>query len=163
MSDTYYFSDVLKCVYQLKKITDKSFDLADVQTGMDLSILTSEFDKYGFAEIPEEDLGMILLQVAGEGGTNFENIFMKVASLIDEGDFSTAGHWTRELFKWEERIGMKSPTGLRSKYITKGRLAKIMAHVKAEQEEAEEKKEAEKALKKAEAKKNKTGPRWMRL
>jgi hypothetical protein len=136
MSDTYWFSDVLECVYQLKKVNDKSFDLIDVTTGNETSILTEEFDKFGFSEIPEEDLGMILLQVAGEGDIHsiFRNMYEKMAALVDSDDMSGAGHWARQLFKLQKEKGCKSPPGMQSLYLTPQRLDKVINHSKNEHE-----------------------------
>lgn len=134
MSETYWMSDVLKCVYQLKRRNDDSVDLVDVTDASEITLPMADFKRYDFTEIPEKELGIILLQVCGEPGVNFESIFAKIAALVDAEDYSGGGVWARHIFKLKDQ-GHHPPPGIQSQYLTKERLGKIIEHSKAVCEE----------------------------
>lgn len=137
MSETYWMSDVLKCVYQLKKLNDDSVDLVDVTDASEMSLPMVDFKRYDFVEIPEEELGIVLLQVCGEPGVNFAAIFAKMAALVDAEDYSGGGVWARHIFKLRDQ-GHRPPPGMQSQYLTPARLKKIIAysHTKFDEEQA---------------------------
>lgn len=137
MSETYWMSDVLKCVYQLKKLNDDSVDLVDVTDASEMSLPMVDFKRYDFVEIPEEELGIVLLQVCGEPGVNFAAIFAKMAALVDAEDYSGSGVWARHIFKLRDQ-GHRPPRGMQGQYLTPARLKKIMAysHTKFAEEQA---------------------------
>ena len=127
MSDTFWMSDVLKCVYQLKKVNEDSVDLIDVTDASEINLPNKDFKRYDFTEIPEEELGIILLQVCGEPGVNFASIFAKMAALVDAEDYNGGGVWARHIFKLRDQ-GHVVPPGMQALYLTPARLKKIVAH-----------------------------------